>query len=265
MNKFFVFALALPLLFSTIAPVQAEMTGAEIMKRNDEVDDGVDQKSNMTMTLINKKGSKRVREVLSYRKDYGKDFKRIMFFLKPADVKGTALMTFAYDDPEKDDDQWLYIPELRKIKRISSKNKKGYFMGTDLTYVDMGDRDYEDYDYKLLKEESEEGQECYVVESLPKNKKVKKDTGYAKTITWVRKDNFLSVRVDFYNKRGKFFKRLKLENVREIDGVWTPTRLTMKNEKAKHTTIITFSYTKFNGELGDDIFTKRSLKKGSRK
>ena len=175
MKKLLITTISLALLITTALPVRAEQTGSEIMKQNDEVEDGYDQTVDLTMTLIDKNGVKRVREVVSQRKDYGEDFKRTMFFQKPADVKGTGLLTFAYDDSEENDDQWLYIPELRKIKRISSKNKKGYFMGTDFTYADMGARDFDDYNYKLVGEETIEGQACYVVESLPKTKKVRKE------------------------------------------------------------------------------------------
>ena len=107
------------------------LTGREIAQRVHDRDDGKTLSQDMTMILIDKNGKKRVRKIKTFSKDFGKDTYRIMFFLSPADVKDTAFLTYDYDDPNKDDDQWLYLPALKKVKRIPTSDKSSSFMGSD--------------------------------------------------------------------------------------------------------------------------------------
>ena len=127
-----------------------ELNGRKIMTLADERPDGDDRHSVMKMTLINKRGRKRIREVENYSKDYGKDKKSVMVFKQPADVKGTAFLSWDYDDPAKDDDKWLYMPAMKKVRRISGSSTNEYFMGTDFTYDDMGDRNVDEDIHTLL-------------------------------------------------------------------------------------------------------------------
>ncbi|MCK4716795.1 MAG: outer membrane lipoprotein-sorting protein, partial [Candidatus Marinimicrobia bacterium] len=99
-----------------------------------------DQQTDLTMSLINSRGDERVRTIRQFTKDFGAMEKKIMFFKTPADVRNTSFMNWSYDDENKDDDQWIYLPALKKIKRISSDSKSDYFMGSDFTYDDLGDR-----------------------------------------------------------------------------------------------------------------------------
>ena len=149
--------LCLVFLFETIAYIEpvyaqsAELTGRDIMLKVHDRPDGDDQKGVMQMTLINKRGKMRKRTVLFLSKDYGKDSKSITYFQSPADVKGTGFLSWEYDDPSKDDDRWLYLPALKKTRRISGSSKNDYFMGTDFTYDDLGDRSVDEDNHELLK------------------------------------------------------------------------------------------------------------------
>ena len=127
----------------------AELTGRDIMVKVDERPDGDEQRSVMKMTLINRRGKTRERSLLMYTKDYGKDSKSLMYFQSPGDVKGTGFLAWDYDYPKKDDDQWLYLPALKKSRRISSSSRNDYFMGTDFTYDDMGDRNVDEDIHEL--------------------------------------------------------------------------------------------------------------------
>lgn len=118
----------------------AELTGRDIMLKVYDRHDGNDQKGTMHMTLINRRGRTRERTVLFLSKDYGKDTKSITYFESPADVKGTGFLQSEYDDPSKEDDRWLYLPALKKVRRITGSSKNEYFMGTDFTYDDIGKR-----------------------------------------------------------------------------------------------------------------------------
>lgn len=234
----------------------------QVILNEDEREDGDDQSSDLEMTLINKKGQERIRKVVSYRKDYGDDDKSVMFFLEPADVKNTAFLSWNYDDAEKDDDQWLYLPALKKVRRISSSNKADYFMGTDFTYTDMGDREIDDYTYTHLEPDVIDGIECYHIERLPKNKDVIKETGYGRTEVWIRPDNWIMVKAVFYDRKLKLLKELTVSDIDQVDGIWTTHTLIMENIQKKHTTIFNIGNVHYNAGLDDDLFSQRRIQKG---
>ena len=235
-----------------------------IMEKVDARDDGKTLEQDMTMILIDKNGKKRTRNLHTYSKDFGADEHQILFFKSPADVKNTAFLTYDYDDPNRDDDQWLYLPALKKVKRIPSADKSGSFMGTDFSYFDMTDRDLEDYDFTLLKETKVRGHDAWMIESKPRNKKVIKESGYLKTIGIVRKDNDMVVRVINYMRNGKK-KYMDVQKLHKEGGVWLPDVMSMTTKKGKrtvHKTILKFSHIKLNKPVSDSMFTTRRLEKG---
>jgi len=235
-----------------------------IMEKVDARDDGQTLEQDMYMILIDKNKKKRIRDIKSYNKDFGEDEYRVMFFKSPADVKNTAFLTYDYDDETKDDDQWLYLPALKKIKRIPTNDKSSSFMGSDFSYYDMTDRNLDDYDFKLLKEIKVKGHDCWVIEGIPRNKKVIKESGYTKSIGIVRKDNYVVVRMINYmkNRKRKYFELTKLH---KQDGIWVADEMVMVTKKGKkmvHKTILKFNNIKLNIPLSDDLFTTRRLDKG---
>ena len=125
-----IFAILLVTFFSAPCLSADDQEARAIMEKVDARDDGDNQVSEMEMVLIDKRGKERLRKIQTFSKDKGEDTHRLMFFLHPADVKDTAFLTFDYDDPNKDDDQWLYLPALKKTKRIASTDKSGSFMGS---------------------------------------------------------------------------------------------------------------------------------------
>jgi len=169
MCKIFFYVLIIFLAFDAgFFPVNVlALTGRDVMVMVDEREDGDDRKSVVEMILINHRGKKRIRQMLSCSKDYGKDSKKLMYFQKPFDVKGTSFLSWEYDNPEIDDDKWLYMPALRKVRRISGKSVNDYFMGSDFTYDDMGDRNVDEDTHTLKGQELVNGSECRVVESVP--------------------------------------------------------------------------------------------------
>ena len=235
-----------------------------IMEKVDARDDGKTLEQDMLMVLIDKNNNQRTRDIKSYGKDFGEDEHRIMFFKSPADVKNTAFLTYDYDDASKDDDQWLYLPALKKVKRIPSADKSGSFMGSDFSYFDMTDRDLENYDFKLLKETKVRGNDAWMIESTPRNKKTIKESGYTKTIAIVRKDNYMVVRAINYMRNDKK-KYLDLKKIHKQNGVWVVDEMTMTTKKGKtttHKTELQFKNIKVNESLNDDLFSTRRLEKG---
>ena len=236
-----------------------------IMEKVDARDDGDNQTSNMEMILIDKKGKKRVRKISTFMKDKGKDMLRLMFFQHPADVKDTGFLTYDYDDPDKDDDQWLYLPALRKTKRIASSDKSASFMGSDLTYSDMTSRNLEDYDFTLKKEMDVKGVKTWLIESIPRSKDVIKETGYTKSLIFVRQDNYYVVRAVHWVRDGGYLKYLDVKKLDLIDGIWVGTEMHVtkkKGGKTVHKTILKLNNVKFNQELSEELFTIRRLEKG---
>jgi outer membrane lipoprotein-sorting protein len=235
-----------------------------IMEKVDARDDGATLEQDMLMVLIDKNGKERTRDLKTYAKDFGKDEHKTMFFKSPSDVKNSAFLTYDYDDSAKDDDQWLYLPALKKVKRIPSTDKSSSFMGSDFSYFDMTDRDLEDYDFKLIKETKVRGNDAWMIEATPRNEKVIEESGYTKTIAIVRKDNYMVVRAINFMTNGKK-KYLDLKKIHKQDGVWLIDEMTMTTKKSKrtlHKTILTFSNVTLNGSVDDGVFTTRRLEKG---
>lgn len=235
----------------------AQLTGRQIVEKAYNRPTGDDQTSNLTMTLTNKSGSQRVRKIKQFTKDFGEVEKKIMFFLSPADVKNTSFMNWSYDS-DKSDDQWIYLPALKKTKRISSDSKSDSFMGSDFTYDDLGDRKLDDDTHKLLREDTINGNPCYVVESLSKDE----DYMYSKTITWIRKDNFVGVKKEFYDEDGELLKILTIKKVEKISGLWIITHSEMRNVQKNHKTSMVLSNVQVNSGVSASKFTERIMMRG---
>ncbi|MBO7145623.1 MAG: outer membrane lipoprotein-sorting protein [Salinivirgaceae bacterium] len=235
------------------------LTGREIAEKVHNRPDGDTRYCEMSLTLINKNGSKRVRELKSYSKDYGNDRKTIMFFLYPGDVKGTGFLTWEYDAPDHDDDKWLYLPAMKKTRRISgSSSKTDYFMGTDFTYDDMGRRNLDEDTHTLLREEMLDGHKCWVLQSVPK----KAGDIYTRRVSWVRQDCLIPVKVEFYDKLGKLHRLLVADDVKQVDGYWTMGHMNIKNVQTNHETDLVFKNYQYDKPTNDNLFTVNQLEKG---
>lgn len=235
----------------------AQMSGQQIMEKVYYNPTGDDTQGELTMTLINNRGEQRVRNLSQFIKNDDKVEKKVMFFLSPADVRNTSFMNWSYTDGRADD-QWIYLPALRRVRRISSDSKGDYFMGSDFTYDDLGDRHPSQDTHKLLREETIDGKACYVVESTPK------ESGYmySKTITWVMKDNFLGLKREFYDDRDRLLKVLTIKNYEKISGFWTILETEMHNVQRNHRTVMKFTNVKKNQGIPDSKFTERSMTLG---
>jgi len=244
-------------------------SGLEIMQKVQDRDDGDNVITNMQMQLIDKNGHKRVRDMKTYSKDIGEDEKKLIFFLSPSDVKNTAFLTYDYKSEDKDDDQWLYLPALNKTKRIPASDKDSSFMGSDFSYFDMTEPVLSDFNIKLIKEsvvKRKSGNEkVWIVEMTPKTDEVRDETGYLKSVAYVRQDNYMLTRAKFYLKKAKRVKYMDVKKVEKIDGidVATITVMTMKKGKRTiHKTILIQSDVKMNQNLKEDMFSIRTIEKG---
>ncbi len=242
------------------------LTGREIMEKVNARDTGDRSITEMEMILIDKKGKKRVRKLKTFGLEKGKDSLSLMFFLSPADIRNTGFLTFDYDESGKDDDQWLFLPALRKTKRIAAGDKSGSFMGSDLNYYDMTSPDLNLYEYTLMKETKVKGQKVWQIKSVPKTKAEAEKSGYSKSVVFIRQDNYVMIRGVRWVYKKKRNKYLDVRELEEIDGIWVSTELhvtTKSGKKTLHKTILKQKNVHFNqDEVNEDLFSIRRLEKG---
>ena len=237
----------------------AGLSGRDIMLKVKNRPDGDTRYSVIEMTLIQRNGNKRVRKLESWAMDVGRDTKKIMFFTYPGDVKGTGFLTWDYDNPNKVDDKWLYLPAMKKTRRISGKSSKtDYFMGSDFTYNDMSTRSVDEEQHKFLREETLGGHKCWVVQSIPNDK----DEIYKRRITWIRQDCLVAVKSEYFDKLDRLHRRLTVSSIGNVQGFWTINLMQMENVQTGHKTIIRMYGQKFNVKVSPNLFTVSKLEKG---
>ena len=235
-----------------------ELTGLKIVENVYNRPTSTDQTADLTMSLVNSRGDKRIREIKQFLKDFADMEKKTMFFVAPADVYNTSFMNWSYDENGKNDDQWIYLPALKRVKRISSDSKSDYFMGSDFTYDDLGDRQPTADTHEILREEIVDGVACFVVKSIPKEEEYM----YSKTITWIVKDKWIEKKKEFYDEDDELLKTLSVEKSVVIKDLIVTTRSVMKNIQSGHKTIMELKNVKLNEGISDRKFTERALKKG---
>ncbi|MBD3240622.1 MAG: outer membrane lipoprotein-sorting protein [Chitinivibrionales bacterium] len=236
------------------------LSGADIMKKVYYREVGSDMQARLQMTLVNSRGDTRVRVIRQYLK-YGDDVdKKLMVFEEPADVRNTAFMNWSYDEEGGDDDQWIYLPALKRVKRIPSGSRSDYFMGSDFTYDDLGDRHPSEDTHKLLRREKVDGEDCLVVESVPKED----GSMYSRTVTWVIDGKWIGLKKEFYDQDGKHLKTLQVKKIEQVDGYWTILGTRMHNVQKDHTTRMQLSDVAYDSGLSDALFTERTMQRGVR-
>lgn len=242
----------------------AEVDLVQLMERNHMVGKVADSTTEATFTLTNRAGSKRVRKVHSATRlqANGRDNMRVTRFLAPPDVKGTVSLLIEH--AQADDDLWIYLPALKKVRRLVSSNKKDSFVGTDFSYADVIGYRTADWNYRLVGEEALGGQPCYVVEATPKTAQVQADTGYSKRIDWIRRDNSVTLRSEYWDAQGDKLKVSSFSDVQLVDPVrerWQAMRLEANNLQTGHQTAIVFEHFKANQQIAAEQFTVAAMER----
>ena len=228
------------------------LTGIELALLVDDRDSPKDMKSNMSMLLTNKNGKTRTSKIRSYSKDENK--KQILWFLAPADDKGVAYLKIEHEN--KNDDMKLWLPNFKKIRRISSKKKSESFMGSDMSYEDMTSRNIDEYTYSILGSEKIDNVDCYILESVPSGIK----TEYSKHISWITKDMHLPVKEESFDKNGELLKSKSIiyQQIKEYSIM---VELHVKNVQRNHQTILKFDNIEVDSGIKDNIFHEKNLKR----
>ena len=232
--------------------------GRDIIKLVKEKDAGWgNQVSDVHMVLKNKQGqeSKRFMKIKSLEVE-GDGDKSLTIFKTPKDVKGTAFLSFSHT--VGNDDQWLYLPALRRVKRISSHNKSGPFMGSEFAYEDLSSQEVEKYTYKYIKDEEVDGAPGFVLEQYP----VDENSGYTKQVVWIDSTKYKVHKVEFYDRKGEKLKTLTSEGYKKYpNGKWRPDKMHMINHQNGKSTVLKWNSYKFNAKISSRDFDKNALKR----
>ena len=243
---------------SSTSSKSAEEKGLAIAVEADKRDQGWgDQATVMKMILRNSQGASSTREIRGKTLEVdGDGDKSLTIFDTPRDVKGTAFLSFTHS--LKSDEQWLYLPALKRVKRISSSNKSGPFMGSEFAYEDISSQEVEKYKYKFIKDDKFNGRDVFVIERIPQYKK----SGYTKQIAWVDKEMYQPLKIEFYDRKKSLLKTLTQHDYKKyLNKFWRAGRLEMINhQKGKSTTLLWTSY-KFKNGFRKRDFDRNSLKR----
>lgn len=240
------------------------VTADEVMKKSQTafLYQGKDFKARILMQLISKGGQQRTRELTMLRKNYGEsggDQKYFMYFYQPADVKDMTFMIYKY--PTKDDDRWLFVPAINMVRRIAAQDKSSSFVGSDFTYEDVSGRDIEDDNHTITNEEKLDTKDCYVIKSSPKAQ----DVDYAYKLSWIDKGSFLPLKEEYYDKKGQLYKVFSADEIKDVKGLPTITKRTMKNLLSGHRTEVAYVEEDYDIGIEDSLFSERFLKQPPKK
>lgn len=248
------------LLFPLVVTAQSpEEKGLAIALEADKRDTGFkDNTADMRMILKNKHGQESIREIrIKTLEVEGDGDKSLSIFDSPRDVKGTAFLTFTHK--KDDDDQWFYLPALKRVKRISSRNKSGSFMGSEFAYEDITSQEVEKYTYKWIRDEVYGNEECFVIELYPVDKK---NSGYTRQVVWIDKKQYRQWKVEYYDRKKSLLKTLTVKGYKKyLDKYWRSDEMNMVNHQNGKSTKLLFSNFQFRTGLKDKDFNKNALKR----
>ncbi|MCU4675414.1 outer membrane lipoprotein-sorting protein [Catenovulum sp. 2E275] len=240
--------------------VNAETTnkGLEIAKERKARDKGWgDSESTSQMILRNAQGDQSIREMrIQALEVQGDGDKGLTIFDEPRDVKGSAFLNFSHiNEP---DDQWLYLPALKRVKRIASRNKSGPFMGSEFAYEDLASFEVEKYTYQYLRDETVNGELCWVIESIPTDKY----SGYSKQISWIDQSEYRVQKIEFYDRKQALLKTLTFADYKlYLNKYWRAHTMTMTNHQTGKSTDMIAKEINFKVGLSDTDFNQNSLRR----
>lgn len=256
-------ALGISIAYKNLSAQEA-LTAKQIVDRSVETTKLAGVESTATMTIIDSKGRERVRQIAQVTKlyDNGDTEKKLIRFLSPADVKGTGLLTYDYE--VEDDDMWLFMPALRKTRRIISSEKAKSFMGSEFSYADMTPPNLDDFSYRILGEPKVDGAACWEIEIVPNDEDVTDDNGFSKKISYIGKEDFVIRKAVFYDLDETLLKELTVKEITLLDPEnkkYRPTELHMDNLQNGRKSILRVDQIQYNPNVKDEYFTTRYLER----
>ena len=265
------FALALPLPLlpladGALAQEPTAPSGREVVDRVNARDEGEVLRRNVTMRLRDKRGHERVRETVFLRRFFGAEKRMAIFYESPRNVAGTAFLTWDHPEADRDDDQWLYLPALRRSRRISASDRGDYFLGTDLTYEDIKNEtrvSADDYTWRTLGEEEVDGHPCLRVEGTPVDERISRELGYSKLELYVDAESFIVRRAEYWDRAERHLKSSRVRDIRVVDDILTPHRIEVSNHRTGHATIFEISAVDYATPIDESVFTESAIRRGT--
>lgn len=239
--------------------VLADEKGLEIAKKMDKANSGfIGDTSTMELILIDSSGVEIVREMLGISGEFDGVDKSLMEFKKPLDVKGTKLLTWSWKNSDQDDDQWLYLPSLKRVKKINSRSKGSSFMGSEFSFEDIGGQTIEKYNFKFIKDSKLNGQNVWVIERVAKAK-----SSYSKVILYVSKKYIAPIQSEYFNKRNEHIKTSVMEGFKSYTigkkKMWRANKIVMTNLNNKKKSIFNWKGRVIGKKVNESELTKRKL------
>lgn len=236
-------------------------TANEIAKKVHDLPTGKTSSYTVSLTLIDKKGKERNREISSYTMKDGTTDKTVLVFKTPKDVAGISYLSYDYPDKADgstvDSDSWIYLPAMKKVRRVSGSSKDDDFQGTDFTYDDIGTRSLSKDNFAILGEEKVDGFDCWILEAKAKDTKAK----VSRRVTWVDKKSYVVRKGEYYDKQNKLQKTLTCENIKQVKGYWTTQKMTMTNVQTNHKTVYEIKDLKYDEKVNESFFTVSALER----
>lgn len=246
--------------------ISAELpSGDEIAQKINARNEGVAAVRHLKMEMTDRHGKVRVRETRAYRKYYGDEKRTVIFYLKPKNIKDTAFLTYDYADKQKDDDQWLYLPAMRKVRRISASDRGDYFLGTDFSFEDIKLEtrvSMNDYTRKTIGEDMVDGFHCYIVEETAIDAETAEELGHLRRESCIDDNLWIARKSIHWDPQNKLLKTTYFKDISEVQGILTVHTMEVENHKTGHQTRFSFSDVDYNEGVNDRVFTQNALKRG---
>ena len=257
MNRLIIFAF-LTLFEGQVLALTAEEQGLQIIQEVDRRDTGfADSQSDMKMVLRNRNGDESIR-ILTMKtlEVIGDGDKSLSVFSNPRDIKGTAFLSFTH--ALEPDEQWLYLPALKRVKRISSSNKSGPYLGSEYAFEDLTSFEVKKYSYKYLKDDLFNEKDCFVIELYPQYK----HSGYTRQVVWIEKERYIPLKTEYYDRKNSLLKTLENKSYKQYLGqYWRADEMLMTNHQNGKSTILLWENYKFGNGFTKRNFDRNSLKR----
>lgn len=239
--------------------------GLEIMRSVAAREEGQQVTRDMRLELTDRRGQTRAQEIKSYRRYFDDEKRTILFYTAPANVRGTGFLTYDYADSALEDDQWLYLPALRKVRRIPASNRGDYFLGTDFSYEEIKSENkvgLQDYRFRTIGQEEVDGVLCHLVEGTAVNAEIAKELGYSKAVWRIDPAIWVSRKSDYWDVNGNHLKTIENLKIERVDDIWTVLQVRAKNHKSGHSTLLTSTNVDYRSVVPERTFDQRTLVRG---
>jgi outer membrane lipoprotein-sorting protein len=252
-------------LFFVLAPIAAfaqttetEQKGLEIIEELDRRDTGFgDSTADLKMILRNRQGDESIRELsMKILEVAGDGDKSLSVYDSPRDIKGTAFLSFTH--ALEPDEQWLFLPALKRVKRISSSNKSGPYLGSEFAFEDLTSFEVKKFKYNYLRDEVHENIDCFVLELYPQYE----HSGYTRQQVWIDKERYIPLRIDFFDRKNALLKTLENKGYQQyLQQFWRPDEVVMTNHQNGKSTVLLWANYRFKTGLTDRDFDRNALKR----